>query len=372
MASDPETPDPSPANGASGKPPITSVPPTDAGLGRELGGDLPCVACGYNLRGLSIRSMCPECGTNVRATILSVVDPQANELRPIRFPRLTATGVLLWAFGGVAVCLMSWLPQAADILRQLGMQSVNRPSAALGVMLGLGTSALGSLTLIRPHTGVHRLHALMAAAATLLYLPLGRTLWRYHTMMDTSGGQHYLAHWTPNAEASRLLALACAMIAGIIMLQRPNARLLVARSMVLRTGRVDRQTLYAMAIAACVMAIGSLLGRVDADTNASLVGEVARTAGVVAIAFGGLLLSIGALGSLLDCARIAGAILIPKRSLRQIIREGRPAPRTRFMKMIDPTPPPAAGGGGSLISQPSPVGRAAGGSGQAPSGGSAP
>ncbi len=336
MPNDPATSGGMEPNGGSGAPtPIAPLAaPKDAGLGRELGGDLPCVVCGYNLRGLSIRSMCPECGTNVRATILSLVDPYASELRPITFPRLTAAGMILWAFGAVAVALMSWLPQGADILHQLGAR-VNRPSAGLGVMFGLGTSALGSLALIRPHAGIARAHSIMAALATAMYVPLGWALWRYHMEVDRAGGQHYLSRWAPSADMSLYLASAGAMIATLIMLQRPNARLFVARSMVLRTGRVDRQTMYAMAIAACVIAIGALLGRVPGAPG----GEVARMVGVVMVAFGGLLLSIGALGSLLDAARIAGAILIPKMTVRQVIREGRPSPRSGFMKMIDPNVP---------------------------------
>jgi hypothetical protein len=302
--------------------------------------------------------MCPECGTNLRATILSLVDPQASELRPIVFPRLTAAGVVLWAFGAVAIALMSWLPQAADVLRQLGVH-VGRPSATLGVTLGLATSAIGSISLIRPHSGIERAHSLMALLATLTYVPLGWALWRYHAAVESLGGQRYLVGWSPTPEMAYTLAISCALIATIIMLQRPNARLLVARSMVMRTGRVDRQTLYAMALAAVFMAIGSLLGRVDVGAQASSLRDVSRSIGVVLIAFGGVMLTIGAVGSLLDCARIAGAILIPKLTVRQIIREGRPQGRSKFMAMVDPTPPPPGGGGASTLtptqSPPSPT-----------------
>lgn len=308
-------------------------------LGRELEGDLPCVFCGYNLRGLSIRSMCPECGAGVRATILSLVDPQASELRPIDSPRLTAAGVVLWAAGAVAVAAMSWLPQAADTLRVLGIRGVDRPSAALGVLLGVCTSGIGSLALIRPHAGIRRAHSCFAALASLTYIPLGIALWRYHTQMDAVGGQRYLTRWRPSPESALTLATAAASIAIIVMLLRPNARLLVARSLVMRTGRVDRQTLWAMAAAACVLAIGALLGTVELRSPAG--NEVIRAIGMGLIALASLLLTIGAVGSLLDCVRIAGAILIPKMTVRQVIRVGRPKPRSALMKVIDPTPPPS-------------------------------
>jgi hypothetical protein len=316
-------------------------------LGRELEGDLPCVVCGYNLRGLSIRSMCPECGAGVRATILSVVDPQASELRPIDFPRLTAAGVVLWAAGAVAVAMMSWLPQAADALRFLGVHGVNRPSAALGVLLGVCTSGLGSIALIRPHTGIPAIRSVCAAIATLVYIPLAIALWRYHTISDMMGGQHYLTGWSPTPEAARSLALGAACIATIVLLDRPSARVLVARSLVMRTGRVDRQTLWAMGLAACVLGVGALVGTVTSKWPAGR--EMIRALGIGLIALSSLLLSIGAIGSLLDCVRIAGAILIPKMTVRQVIREGRPKPRSAMMRVIDPTRPPSGdptGGGG--------------------------
>lgn len=335
--------------------PTTGAPAsssTTTGLGRELGGDLPCVVCGYNLRGLSIRSLCPECGTSLRATILSLVDPLASELRPIEAPRLVSAGVLMWAFGAVVVAVVSWVPQVADALR-LGGVVVNRPSAALGTLGGLAMSGVGSLALVRPHGGISRVHGAMAMLAALAYLPLGWLLWRYHAAVDLQAGQHYLAGWSSTAAMSYTLAGAGAVIATIILLQRPNARLLVARSMVMRTGRVDRQTMLAMSAAAVVLGVGALMGRLDVS-RATTLRELARTGGVVLIAFGGVMLTIGSLGCLLDCARIAGAILIPKTTVRQVIREGSPRSRSRFMKVIDPNrpgagigdagPPPAASG----------------------------
>ncbi|HMN40957.1 MAG TPA: hypothetical protein PKE29_08935 [Phycisphaerales bacterium] len=343
MSPDDATSNPSPPNGGESSAPARSPPPASPLVGRELGGDLPCVFCGYNLRGLSVRSMCPECGAGVRATILSVVDPQASELRTIEWPRLTAAGIVLWAFGAVAVAMLSWLPQIADILQAIGvrgMRGAGRPSAGLGVMLGLATSALGALALIRPHAGIRARDCVKAALAVVLYIPLGVALWLYHLDSDSRGGPRYFSTWSPSREMCILLALAGMLIAIIIALQRPNARLLVARSMVMRTGRVDRQTLYAMAGAACVLSAGGLIGLIPLSATDPTIVEAARFAGVLAIALGGGMLSVGAVGSLLDSVRIAGAILIPKVTARQVIREGRPGPKSRVMKVIDPTPPP--------------------------------
>src|SRR5262245_48877512 len=77
-------------------------------IARELTGDLPCVRCRYNLRGLSVRAPCPECGTPVRATLLAVVDPFAGELQPVSRPRLIVAGLIAWSLGGFGSALCVW------------------------------------------------------------------------------------------------------------------------------------------------------------------------------------------------------------------------------------------------------------------------
>lgn len=312
------------------------APPADSGLlGRELGGDLPCFVCGYNLRGLSVRSMCPECGTLVRATILSLVDPLASELRPIPRPRLLAAGLILWAVGAVMAATLSWLPHASDLLALIGVGTA-RPNVTLGVGIGVALSGLGALALIRPHAGLPVRDTLFALLAALLYIPLAIVLWKFHIIADFSHAPRYITGWSPTHQSTLLLVSTFLLIAGIILLQRPMARTLVARSLLMRTGRVDRQTMYAMAIAALIAAAGASLGWM-ARTSSTL-GETARMFGIILITFGSLLLTIGMLGSLLDAARIAQAVLTPRLSLKQVIRHGRPAPKSTFGRLLDPTP----------------------------------
>src|SRR5690606_19927036 len=71
---------------------ITEADPEQA-ISLSLSGAMPCISCGYNLQGLSVVGVCPECGAAVRATILATIDPQAEELTPLLTPRLTSLGL---------------------------------------------------------------------------------------------------------------------------------------------------------------------------------------------------------------------------------------------------------------------------------------
>src|SRR3954470_14312241 len=113
-------PDPQHTPGGAPKapPPLDAVR-AESDIARELTGNLPCVTCRYNLRGLSIKSVCPECGTAVRAAILAAVDPYAPILQPLYAPRLAATGLMLWAGGALAAGLLTWSLRLADLFATL-------------------------------------------------------------------------------------------------------------------------------------------------------------------------------------------------------------------------------------------------------------
>ncbi|GAB4551222.1 MAG: hypothetical protein Tsb0013_13230 [Phycisphaerales bacterium] len=261
------------------------VAPPDA----LLTGVLPCVTCGYELRGLSVRDVCPECGTAVRATILSVVDPLADELAPLRAPSLTGVLIVAWA---LASALGVWLILAMRLLDGLRAMGVRAPefwwgwNATFVLLIVSGVSSLGFLT---PTTRTRPRGVLAASLATLAYMPFFYALVRIRAIDVDQGVLR--AFFTLDPDPARIAwRLVCGVCLLVIFLGvRPNARELVRRSLAMRTGRVDRQTLLAMAAAVGVMMTGDALRLVGTTTGvqeAVIVGGIAVLIATVFLAFG--------------------------------------------------------------------------------------
>jgi hypothetical protein len=322
-----------PAQRAEGAPGAAQKTENDSplNLAVSLVGRLPCVVCRYDLRGVSILGVCPECGTAVRATLLAVVDPLADELNPIDRPRTVARGLLTW----VGALSLAGLLAAWGAIHQLvtlweSGQSADLPRWMPWIVAALVLVAGGGATfLTRPHARVPSSYTLAAWTGVTAHLPLAAIalmLGRLHPMTpgtvrpgsDVLGP--FAVAWDPAPDRSILRTLAGLIGLLIIVSMRPVARVLVARSLAIRTGRVDRQTMLATAAAILVFLAGDLIGLFARNTR-GIVGEWGLLAAITLMVFGGVLLGLGLLGSLVDAVRIARSVVRPGPSLRQVIGE---------------------------------------------------
>ncbi len=268
-------------------------------IARQLTGELYCLSCGYNLRGLSIRAECPECGVPVRATILGIVDPHAEELVPLSHPRLSAVGLNMWSIGAMIAVLMVWLLRSVEVLRDLGMSNwVPGLFAWLG-LFGLVCSMLGGITMIRSHAGIPRMETLRSAAGVSLYAPLIFVYQSIYIGHDVVAPSPLLAPGGDALGRSVLRVLLFVLVAGIVWGLRPAAIGLAIRSVIVRTGRVDRQSLLAVLASLGVATLGDVLSILARFTPIAA-SDVISIVSVVIISLGSVLFTVGMVNICID------------------------------------------------------------------------
>lgn len=315
---------------------------------------------------------CPECGSAVRATILAIVDPLAEELRPIARPRLVAAGLVVWTLASLVAALTCWV--ATGVALVYGKQGLGAPPwlvqrAPEFVAAELWIAGLGALLLCHPHRSVGgAANVLLAVLGALAYVPLGLVVRKLSEQSIGLAELGRLDLWHPAPDRTILRVGACALTVVIIAAIRPVARVLVARCLALRTGRVDRQTMLAVGSAAAMIICGDLLGWYAREaisgggtTSAAMEERAAllRMIATVVMMLGAGLLTMGIAGMLVDAVRIAAAVLAPSPSLRQVLgqggggtAEGADREAGRAVNGATPsgggspaTPPPTEGGG---------------------------
>ncbi len=294
------------------------------GLARDLRGDLPCGRCGYNLRGLTVRGNCPECGLPIPATLLAVVDPKAKELQPITFPLATAAGLLVWSVTGVVAAVCVWLLRSEDVARVFGFGGWRTAWAEAWLARVLAacvvTSGIGAVAFVRPHARIPTRQVVAALIGVLCYGPLAWVTWRLHGVLDTAQSSVYFGAGAGNTPTERtaLRLVSGSLIALIALCLRPNGRLFVARSMLMRTGRIDRQTFLALAASAGVAGTGDLLRLVSAYLPEGA-NELMRLCGSLVVGLGSLLLTIGLVNLLIDSLRIRPVVVSAPLSLDEAL-----------------------------------------------------
>jgi len=285
----------------------------------DLMGDLPCVGCGYNLRGLSIRGVCSECGTPVRATILAQVDPMAEQLQPIRRPRLVSTGLIVWSMGAVLAAFTVWALRLQEVSAELlGIRIMLGPLREFS-LFGVVCSMFGAMVLVRPTVRVRPWDTCKAMSGVIAYLPLIYIHHLIQTGYDIKIGPPYIGAMVLDPIRSSIRLSEGMLIIVIIMGIRGNAVALAERSLVMRLGRVDTQPLIALVWSMVLAMAGDVLFLLFGDSNGG-VGGVIETLSLVMIAVGSFLFTLGLVGAAFDTVRLRPVLLQPAPGLTDIFQ----------------------------------------------------
>lgn len=249
---------------------------------------------------------------SIRGTILAKVDPHASELQPIYFPRLTALGLVVWPLAAVFAAACLWWLRASEMAARASPSWVGDGAVLFTLLSGFGAAAL-----IKPHAQIAADRIARAAIGVMLYLPLALAIHIVINRMDSIAPTPFVALGQLSTERSAVRLICDLLMMVILACLRPNARLFVHRSMLLRSGKVDRQTMLAMVGALAVIAVGDLAHLFGARA-AGGIEQIAQVLGTVLIAVGSMFLTIGMVGVLVDIFRILPAVLSAPVSLESV------------------------------------------------------
>jgi hypothetical protein len=261
-----------------------------------------------------VRGRCPECGTSVAATLLLTVDPQAAELQPIRRPWLTAIGVGLWALGAVAaVVLIMWL-RACE-----AFPAVTPPGwLVTAIVASVVCSGIGGLALVMPYHLTPRRDRVAALLASLLTFVLAAVSWMILVKIDGVGARPYLGGVASSPERWVYKLAVTGLLAAIVLGYRPTFHVLLARSHLIRSGRLERQTFRAVLASIGVMAIGDVT-QIGAAMLQTTAGEMLSLFAMCIAVVGFLLFSAGILGMSRDVRQLLPVIVSPPLGIADVV-----------------------------------------------------
>ncbi len=235
----------------------------------------------------------------MRATILAVVDPLAQVLRPLRYPHFACAAVLLWTGGVGLAALTTWCVRLASLLHEGLWQWRLIVLATVSLLV----AALASTALVSPHAGLSMGRRSLAAFGSACMFGL---VWCYWTMQRAVLGvaDPYAQVDVVSGSHERWRVLFGVLAIGALLALRPNARLLAARSLLMRMGQVDRQTMRSLAFAVLVGMAGDGV-RLAEPWLPNGMGLTARLLGLTLIVVSSLFLTLGLVEMFRDALRIA-------------------------------------------------------------------
>ncbi|HRJ49556.1 MAG TPA: hypothetical protein PKU91_03420, partial [Phycisphaerales bacterium] len=181
----------------------------------------------------------------------------------------------------------------------------------------LAETFVGGLALVRPHGGIPRAHSALSMAGVTASMGLAWMIWHLLAVVDGPYGRPYLSGTEWSGRWTWSVGTTC--LAGVVALAyRPVFTTLQARSHLLRSGRVERQTMRAVAASIGVILCGDAAQALIRATQPTASGVLVIMAACVT-GVGSLLLTAGLAGVVMDVARLTPLVLSPPLGLSDVL-----------------------------------------------------
>jgi len=298
--------------------------------------DLPCVGCGYDLKGISPEGACPECGLGVSRTLRYVVDPAASEIVPLRRGYWLALILVLVPAILLVATVILWLPHIEYAVASY--RGIVQPifdqrwtlwkgvAGFLGIIAGILTFGLQNPTGQR----IRRSYQ-----SGLWIARLGLMFWGcIIIIMAVYDGTHgtwrssMYDHEKIDLSRSVLRIFSHLALVPVVIGFSPVFRFLALRSLYHRMAQISRQGFLAMGVALAVAIAGDALWIITGSIqiNAMQAGSaipltVDRLAlfSSMLVLVGSGMLSLALLNSMMDALRLALKINSPRYSIDEIV-----------------------------------------------------
>ncbi|MEM9082083.1 MAG: hypothetical protein AAGB34_00695 [Planctomycetota bacterium] len=272
-------------------------------LNLALTGSLPCIDCGYELQGLTVKGNCPECGRPVRVTLMWAVDPEAEAFQLVKRPLLLGSGVLAVTVCPLITVLLLWYYFGIEYI--VNIRQSNFVAAFDGFISELSIGiwfiqllALTPLIVSRPLRFGGLLSSFGAVCATTMLLfgvlaSVGVKTWPRTTNHD-------------------ILMFVSFSFALYVFSIRALLMPFIHRSKLLRTGHIPRQHISTISIAFAVAGVAHLVA-VFSNSSVELVAKITAIAAWS-------LATLGLMGLVRDAFIVRHTLLHPPRTLEELTR----------------------------------------------------
>lgn len=298
--------------------------------------DLPCVGCGYNLKGISPGGVCPECGLGVQRTLLYVVDPAASEIAPLRNGRWLGLILVLVPALLMGSAIIQWAPHVEFAIEnyngivnpQIGgnLNMWKGVAGFLAIVSGLLTFGLQNPTGRR----VRRTYLSGLWMARLGLFFWGVTVVILAVYDATHGTWRASLYDREQIDVFRsVLRISSHLSLGLVVLGFPPVlRFVALRSLYHRVVQVSRQGFLAMGVALVIVIGGDLLWIITwwVETGATQSGEAAPLLvdrlglfSSMLVLVGSGMLTLALFNSTMDALRLAMNINRPRYRMDEVV-----------------------------------------------------